>query len=228
MSRGNISLLPAKRNTSEGAVERSGVKKNKLQRLRFKGTLAYAASRIGGKENFFDLVRQSARENKWLMPLVEKWDSISKSDRRYTNLDDLVTSLDLSPGRVLGAVVETAFNDNLDVSRLIASVRHPEVVEASIERALTPEGEADRRMLFQHSGFVPVQNGSNISINNSVKASQTSVVEKKFGLPSFEDDMREDDLLAIDVLHKEVEMETLNLLPEGETFQSDANIDAED
>ena len=211
MSKSNISVLPsnlpAKRNTSDGVSERSGVKKNSLTRLRFKGTLAYTASRIGGKDNFFDLVRQSARENQWLMPLIEKWDSISKSDRRYICIDDLVSALDLSPGRVLGAVVETAFNDNLDVSRLIASVWHPQVVEASIEKALTPEGEADRRMLFQHSGFTPKSTGAVVNVQANANSQAVAGANADRGLPSFEDTVSEKDFYFEKVLDVEIREE---------------------
>lgn len=216
MSRSNISLLPTKRNTSEGVAERSGVKKNKLQRLRFKGTLGYAASRIhGGRKVFMEFVRIASQSDERLLPLVEKWDSLSRSDKRYVNLDDLCEAVGIRPGMVLGTAAEAAFDYNTDVSKLMAAVAQPAIVQATIDSALTPEGVQDRKLLHQHSRFLPTQHGTVVNVEaKAVAAAQSTQI----GLPKFEDDMGEDHL-AIDVLSCQIEMESLGTQLEGRPFQ---------
>jgi hypothetical protein len=185
MSSENLSVLPAKRNTSTGVVRRTGISKSRQPGTKFKGTLAYAASRIqGGRTVFMEYARIASQSDERLMPLVEKWDSLSKSDKRYVNLDDLCEAVGIRLGMVVGAVADAAFEYNADVSKLMAAVAHPAVVQATIDSALTPQGVQDRRMLHQHLGFVPTPTGP--VFNVSAKAGAMSSVEER-GLPDFEE-----------------------------------------
>jgi hypothetical protein len=61
-------------------------------------------------------------------------------------------------------------------ARIIAAVALPSVVECCAKAALTDEGSADRKMLFQHSGFVPTPAGAqtNISIMQNAQLNATA------------------------------------------------------
>lgn len=103
--------------------------------------------------------------------------------------------MDLAPGRILGKVVEAAFEFNFDVSNFIAAVMHLDVVQASINRALQPHGVEDRRFQFLHSGFIPLPRGSTIQINNSLQA-RASINGKEAGPLKFEGEMMEFDQIV--------------------------------
>jgi hypothetical protein len=58
-------------NTSEGAARRAGITRDKLPRLSFAGTLAFAASSLpGGKKTFMEFVRLASKRDDSLVELV--------------------------------------------------------------------------------------------------------------------------------------------------------------
>ncbi len=76
---------------------------------------------------------------------------------------------------------------NADVSTLVAAIAHPKGVEASIDRALEAQGVDDRRMLFQHSGFIPTLRGSTVNVLNMARVGVQGRLDPN--LPTFEEDM---------------------------------------
>jgi hypothetical protein len=159
-----------------------------MRKLPFQGTLAYAASRLpGGKHAFMEYARLCTEER--IKALVHRWESLSPSDQRRVSLEELCVACEVDPPELVGAVAAAAFRFNSDVSTLIAAVAHPKVVEASIDRALQPDGIHDRKMLFQHSAFVPVPASSTINVNN-LMLSKVAMAEIS-GLPDFSDTIME-------------------------------------
>jgi hypothetical protein len=72
---------------------------------------------------------------------------------------------------------------------MLAGLAHPQIVAASIKRALQPDGTQDRRLQFLHSGFLPHE-GSVFNVSATADAVAHSVsgaaVEAGPGLPPFE------------------------------------------
>jgi hypothetical protein len=62
----------------------------------------------------------------------------------------------------------------------------PEAVKACAKRAQQDDGVEDRRMLFQHSGFLPSPRGPAVNVYNSMRPTAAVSVENS-GLPRFED-----------------------------------------
>jgi hypothetical protein len=119
-------------------------------------------------------------EDESIKAVVHRWDTLSRYDQRRVSLEELCEAVGIRPGKLLGSVVEAAYDFNLDVGNLVAAVAHPRIVQTSIDRALTPDGVEDRRMHFQHTGYLPPPKGT--VINNRVIAAAQSVSN---GLPSF-------------------------------------------
>ena len=111
-----------------------------------------------GKFTFIECARLS--DDPQVLSLVTRWDTLSHYDQRRMSIEELCEAVGLAPGKLLGKVVEAAFEFNSDVSNLIAAVMHPDVVQASINRALQPKGVEDRRIQFLHSGWLPTTRGS--------------------------------------------------------------------
>jgi hypothetical protein len=80
----------------------------------------------------------------------------------------------------------------VDISKLIAAVHHPEIVEATIQAAKGPFGMPDRKMLHDHMGFLPLPKGQTINIDASSKTlvagGKVMIEDATIGLPSFEQD----------------------------------------
>jgi hypothetical protein len=107
------------------------------------------------------------------------------------SLEELCEAVGLAPGRLLGKVAEAMYEFNADVSNLLAAVAHPDVVQASINRALQPKGVEDRKIQFLHSGFLPAPRGSVVNVHAQAAAfasvSSSAVGDEGTALPEFEE-----------------------------------------
>lgn len=154
------------------------------------GSLAYAARLLkGGKEALIDLARCSADEK--VQAVVAEWDGFSSHQKRHHQLEPLCEGHSLSAGEFLGRVAQAAHDTGLDISRLIAGLEHPRVVQKSIQMAMRQNGFKDREMILKHSGFLPTPAGPRINVNASATAQNANVIvpEQTQGLPSFENQM---------------------------------------
>jgi hypothetical protein len=66
--------------------------------------------------------------------------------------------------KVLGLVMEEVFVQAGQTGRLLAAARHGEVVQAAIDMAVSPGGTQERKMILQHSGFLPVPKTSIVNV----------------------------------------------------------------
>jgi hypothetical protein len=143
------------------------------QPCRVIGTLGYALHKIpGGRKTFIEYARIAALKNEYVACFVEVWDRLSGHEKVAIPLDQVcVESASITPGALLGAVAEAAFDWGADVSNLLAATCLPEVVEKSIQFAKRKDGIKDRLALMQHSAFVPMPKSSvNVNLRNFVAA----------------------------------------------------------
>lgn len=183
------------------AVENTGAKKPygllpPLEILPFQSTLAYAFKSVGGKETAIEAARMVQDEDERFRRITHAWDEASLRDRDTVRLEDLCAAADLTPDEFLGSVIPVIYRRNQDISRIIAAMAQPKVLEATIQSAQTQWGSLDRQMLHQASGFLPTKAGQQINIDNRkqtvVAGGKVSSVEPgAAGLPSFEQDMIE-------------------------------------
>lgn len=71
-------------------------------------------------------------------------------------VEAICVSEGISPPRLLGVLTEAAVIQTRFASELLAAASQPAVVEATVVNAQLPRGDKDRKMLHQHSGFLPV------------------------------------------------------------------------
>jgi hypothetical protein len=81
---------------------------------------------------------------------VSKWRDLTPWQRRFVTLDDLATEAGLTSGEFFGAITRASFELTSQVADLIVACGYPGVVAASVRRARTPEGLADRQLIFEH------------------------------------------------------------------------------
>lgn len=122
--------------------------------------------------------------------MISYFNQLSKSEKLNVRMEDLCAAAGIPPGEFLGKVTQVAFEQNMDLSNLIAAISQPEVVEYTIQQAQTPEGHKDREFLMKHSGFLPQAKGTEIQILNQI-AAQANAQESAASLPAHEDDIVE-------------------------------------
>jgi hypothetical protein len=189
---GQVTLTKPDLSTKRQIARALKVKKAMLMKMPFKGNLSFAISKIpGGKHTFLEFARMS--ENAEVKNLVAKWDSLKIADKQKCSIDDLCNAMGMRPLDLLKEVTGIAYEYNTDLSNFIAAVAQPRVVEAGIKKAMKPDGVDDRRMLHQHSGFIPSPKGPSITVNASAQAAaaaKTTVQGDDNGLPDFEQSSR--------------------------------------
>ena len=163
----------------------------KLGVLPFKPTLDYLASRFpGGRDGFVEMMRLAHDLEPGLAPIVQAWDDLPRYKRRHISLDVIAeANAKLDVAKITGLVTEASVRYGINLSNMLAGLAHPQIVAASIKRALQPDGTQDRRMQFLHSGFLPHE-GSVFNVSATAGAAAQSVssaaVNAGPGLPPFE------------------------------------------
>ena len=90
--------------------------------------------------------------------------------------------------RMFGIISQEVMDQGEKMTKLLAKASHPQVVQATINNALMPFGEADRKMLHQNAGFVPVPRTSVTHFHGDVDArTQTQNIAV---LPPVEDSVK--------------------------------------
>jgi len=97
--------------------------------------------------------------------VLEKYLSVPESYRRLLPAEAYCCAAGVSPWRILEVVTGVAVRLGTQASAILASVWHPQVVEKTIEMALTDGGIADRNALHRATGFTPLPKGSTTIVN---------------------------------------------------------------
>jgi ATP-dependent helicase YprA (DUF1998 family) len=100
----------------------------------------------GGKRIVMDdLAPRAVAFEPRLERAVAQWRRLSPWQRRFVTLDDLAAEAELTSGEFFGAISRASFELTSQVADLIIACGYPGVVAASVRRARTPEGLADRQ-----------------------------------------------------------------------------------
>lgn len=127
---------------------------------------------------------------------IEVFADLTPVERETVSFDDVCAASGVRPADLVAAVTSTAVQVGLDTGNLVAALTHPQVVAASVKHAKDAGGLEDRRMLFQHAGFIPVPKNTapTVVVNNSATAQAASAARSDAapgmetdaaGLPSF-------------------------------------------
>ena len=155
--------------------------------LPFEASLAYVFRNSGGKATAINAARLLEDDPRFKR-LTHAYDSLSLKDQDRVRLEDLCEAAEITVNDFLGAVVPALWRRNVDIGKAIAAISHPKVVEATISNAVNGGtfGSGDRRMLFEHIGFLPTKNnGFSVTIDNSQKTLVAGT------LPSFEETIQD-------------------------------------
>jgi hypothetical protein len=115
--------------------------------------------------------------------------SVSMWMRRHLPLEAFCLSAHLDPTDILGPITRVAHLHGAMIGAITAAERHPEVVAASLDAAVLPDGVQDRMANLKHMGYLPSPKGSSVNVN--VNASATAqAASKSDGLESSESTIR--------------------------------------
>ena len=157
-------------------------------KLPFKIGLAYVASLLpGGLTSMMTLARYSP--NPRVLGVVERWSTLPAADRKSAVIDDICFACEISPAEFIGEIARAAYSQSMDISKLMASIGQPLAVKAMTEQAASPDGVADRRMLFQTTGLLPSPQGHTFNVSADARTQLQTVIVPEGTLLPFEERM---------------------------------------
>jgi hypothetical protein len=146
----------------------------------------------GGRKSFMQMAILASQIEPNLQPIIDSYENLTPPAQRTVDLDALCKLNEVEPAHFLAVVAEAAHKFSQNSSILVAALNMPMVVKKSIQVAQTQEGHRDRKMLFEHAGFIPTSGGINITqIAKANAASQANNSATERGMPTFEADIVE-------------------------------------
>lgn len=130
----------------------------------------------GGIKQALVFLRGSADED--ARKILEHHDKLSARDRKLVEFEAYILAANLTPRRALEIITGACFEQSGMSSALIAAASHPLVTGATVASACHPDGHADRKLLHQHAGFIPVpkNNVTNIFGGAQLTSNSTTTV----------------------------------------------------
>jgi hypothetical protein len=138
------------RNCSAGVAKRLKLNRPLSSKTPFMSLLTYAAYRIGGKEILMQLAQLSEKEK--ILKIAERWNRLSKSDRRYVSLDDLLFDSGVRDVEFLADVSNSAyFNGYYEIARRLFFIQKEQmgVFRRIMKQAEREEGYKEREKIFR-------------------------------------------------------------------------------
>jgi len=164
----------------------------------FEGNLDMLAKSVG-KKRLIGLIRYEALTDSRLKQIVDEWDEMPAPLRSRTPLKALVSRAGLSEQEFFLAAASAAYDTGNPAALIIAALQLPAIMEASVRRALDPQGVKDRRMQLEHAGLLPTPRGTQTVVNKQAFLAQQNA--GKFGWPNFAEQAK----LRMQIISRDVE-----------------------
>lgn len=146
----------------------------------------------GGITTFINLARAAESSDPRVAWFLDEWDSLdARAQNEATAADALCKRMRYPPIELLQEVAVTAVQLSGNLAGILVALALPEIVETGIQSALRRDGLEDRRMLLQHSGFLPVPRGATVGILNQVAANAAAANRNGEFFVPFEQDILE-------------------------------------
>lgn len=143
-------------------------------------SLDFVAESLGGRDAFLQHCRLSDSDG--IRNFLNIYDTLPAAERSMTTLQDLCTKAALTPTDIIRDLMSSTILFYNNIALMKSAMRRPEVMDASIDRALGPSGFQDGKLQFEIGGLI---SGEGIKILN-----QLAVGVNTPGLPSLEEDSR--------------------------------------
>lgn len=139
-------------------------------------TLDYAFRDAGGREGAIALAGLISGTDQRLKGVVDDFHATAPNKRFSTPrlLETLALDNDLDPAEFLGLCVMAMYRYQFDAARVTASLHFEQIVDASVQRALSPNsGYRDTKLLMEHMRFLPEKGALvNLQVNQQGGVSQ--------------------------------------------------------
>lgn len=151
----------------------------------FDGSLAGILRMLpGGRKTFVALLRSS--NDPAAVEFIRQWDALPEATKKKVDLMRMAGDAQTDWQHLAACATESAIRTGSNAAAMIAAVEQPAVVRSLARTAKTASSEGDgaRRMLLQHTGFLPTPKSATINILNQLGRSVEGQVGDGDGDPS--------------------------------------------
>jgi len=178
------------RNAKQAAKKRLGIKPGDMDGV--PSVTEKIKAGVGSIDRAIQALREDDSED--ALAFIQKYDSVSKSDKKFVTLEEIVTASGLTTRRFVEIVTGAIMEQCGDVTKMMVTVAQPEVVKATIKAATDSvpivatvgnrqrvvgytNGDTKAMELFHKAtGFLPMPKGAvtNINLNQQNNTAQLS------------------------------------------------------
>lgn len=156
----------------------------------FDGTIASACELGIRLEDFIKMTRLARETEPGVARFLDAWDTLGASERQARGAADAICEqVGLASVDLLRVAADAACRFSMCVVQMQVALVLPSIVLRSVETALTDKGIADRKMLFQHSGFLPTPKTSQTAFS-AMQNAQATAAAQPVSLPPVEQTIR--------------------------------------
>lgn len=124
-----------------------------------------------------------------MQKVIECYRGLKRREQQTITPESICDLAGVNPNDLAAEVFRSYLSYASDAANLIEAASRPAVVRKQVKVALTTDGWRDRKMLHEHSGFLPQKTGGGIHVNASANAeNQNATVVSAPELKSMESD----------------------------------------
>lgn len=116
-------------------------------------------------DNVWDYLEGSSKPQ--ARAIVEARKRLSKPQAKEVPFEAYCVAAQVSPQEALAILTVEVYDQSSKASALLAASQHPAVTTATIQAALSPLGTAEKKMMHQHAGFLPVPKTSIVNVHGN-------------------------------------------------------------
>jgi hypothetical protein len=117
------------------------------------------------------------------------YDSLTFKQRQAAPIEAICVKAGIDTEKFFATVAGAVFSQTRHTAELMAAAAQPDVVQATVDAALDPRGKVDRKMLHQHSGFLPIPKTQIVSMPGA-RIDARSQTNQTVVLPPVEDGVK--------------------------------------
>ncbi len=191
----------------EEALRRLGVEWLEVRRIQ---NISAVLKECGPKEQWWEWIRNARG------PEADKINDlilhVTEGDLEFLSIEALCVAAEVEPHKLLAQIIETVVDNSRRAALLIAAIKMPTVVARTAEIALTTGGGQERKMLLQHSEFLPLPKTTVVNSRHThIDASHGKTIQNALSFSAPENSIRRltdrfnEQIIDVEVVEEEKE-----------------------
>ena len=146
-------------------------------------------------EKYIQFVRRAYDQGaQGIDEFLAHYDNLSSRDQMHSTPEAICEASGVPQKVLFGVIMGQLWELAYVKADMVLALNHPKIVERAVKEALKPGGFKDRENLLKAGGVVPIPKNNSVHFHKHVSGNAPKeVAQSPAVLPSFEDDMEQDD-----------------------------------